>query len=36
MGKGMTLRNVQKFAKEVFTDEKLGALDAELAKLPAK
>jgi len=36
MGKGMTLRTVQKFAPELFTVEALDAVDAELAKLPAK
>ncbi|WP_165190878.1 cytochrome P450 [Caulobacter soli] len=36
MGKGMTLRMVQKFAPEMFTNEALDAIDAELAKLPVK
>ncbi len=34
MGKGMTLRTVQKFAPDLFTTEALDAADAELAKLP--
>jgi cytochrome P450 len=34
MGKGMTLRMVQKFAPEFFTTEALDKLDADLAKLP--
>jgi cytochrome P450 len=33
MAKMMTLRAIQAFAKDVFTDEKLAALDADLAKL---
>ena len=33
MGKGMTLRSIQKFSPELFTDEALDALDRELAKL---
>ena len=36
MGKGMTLRMVQKFAPDLFTNEALDAADAELAKLPVK
>lgn len=36
MAKGMTLRRVQKFAGDVFTDEALDAMDADLAKLSAK
>ncbi len=36
MGKGMTLRTVQKFAPELFTTEALDAVDAELAQLPAR
>jgi len=34
MGKGMTLRAVQKFAPDFFTSDGLDAMDAELAKLP--
>lgn len=33
MAKGMTLRTIQKFAKDVFTEEALTAVDAELAEL---
>ena len=33
MAKGMTLRSIQKFARDQFTDEALDALDADLAKL---
>lgn len=36
MGKGMTLRTVQKFAPDFFTIEALDAVDVELAKLPVK
>jgi hypothetical protein len=36
MGKNMTLRMVQKFASDVFTNEALDALDVDLAKLPVK
>jgi len=36
MGKGMTLRRVQKFAPEMFTDAALDAADADLANLPVK
>lgn len=36
MGKGMTLRSIQKFAPDMFTVEALDAADAELAGLPAK
>jgi cytochrome P450 len=36
MGKGMTLRTVQKFAPEMFTSEALDAVDEELAKLPVR
>lgn len=35
MAKGMTLRAVQKFAADMFTDEALDAVDAELAVLKA-
>jgi cytochrome P450 len=35
MAKGMTLRTIQKFAPDQFTDATLDALDADLAKLPA-
>lgn len=36
MAKGMTLRAVQPFAAEQLTDAALNAIDADLAKLPAK
>jgi hypothetical protein len=36
MAKGMTLRTIQNFAPENFTDAALDAADAELAGLPAK
>ena len=36
MAKNMTLRRVQKFAGEVFTDAALDAMDADLAKLSGK
>jgi cytochrome P450 len=35
MAKSMTLRTVQKFAPDMFTDAALNAADADLAKLPA-
>jgi cytochrome P450 len=35
MAKGMTLRTIQKFAPDQFSDAALDALDADLAKLPA-
>lgn len=34
--RGMTLRTLQNFASDQITDAKLAAIDAELAKLPAK
>lgn len=34
MAKGMTLRSIQKFARDMFTDEALNALDVDLANLP--
>jgi cytochrome P450 len=36
MGKGMTLRAVQKFAPSLFTNEALDAVDAALAELPVQ
>lgn len=36
MAKGMTLRQIQAFAPDDVTDERLNNLDKELAKLPAK
>ena len=36
MAKGMTLRSVQRFARDVFTDESLDAMDADLAQLPVQ
>jgi para-nitrobenzyl esterase len=36
MARPMTLRQVQSYAPDMFTDEKLAKIDAELAKLPAK
>jgi cytochrome P450 len=36
MGKGMTLRTVQKVAPDFFTTEALDAADADLAKLPVE
>jgi hypothetical protein len=36
MAKNMTLRRVQKFAGDVFTDAALDAMDADLARLSAK
>ena len=36
MAKAMTLRTVQKFAPDMFTDAALDAADAELAQLPAQ
>lgn len=33
MGKGMTLRSIQKFAPDMFSDAALDAVDADLAKL---
>lgn len=36
MAKAMTLRQVQSYAPDQFTDEALAKIDADLAKLPAK
>lgn len=36
MARTMTLRAIQPFAEAEVTDERLAAIDAELAKLPAK
>ena len=36
MAKGMTLRAIQKFAPQQFTNEALGAADTELAQLPVR
>jgi hypothetical protein len=36
MGRSMTLKALQDFAPDAFTDAKLAAIDADLAKLPAK
>lgn len=36
MARGMTMKAIQPFAGDKLTDEKLAAIDAELAKLPAK
>ncbi|MDE8653137.1 cytochrome P450 [Novosphingobium album (ex Liu et al. 2023)] len=36
MAKGMTLRSIQKFAPDQFTDAALDALDADLAAIPAQ
>lgn len=36
MGKGMTLRAIQKFAPDNFTNEGLDAVDAEFAQLPPR
>jgi len=36
MAKAMTLRQVQAYAPDQFTDETLAKLDADLAKVPAK
>jgi para-nitrobenzyl esterase len=36
MARAMTLRAIQPFAEAEVTDERLAAIDAELAKLPAK
>jgi hypothetical protein len=36
MAKAMTLRQVQSYAPDMFTDEALAKIDADLAKLPAK
>ncbi|WP_395327006.1 hypothetical protein WBP06_09725 [Novosphingobium sp. BL-8H] len=36
MARGMTLRSIQQYSSETITDEKLAAIDAELARLPPK
>lgn len=36
MARSMTMRSIQAYAADQLTDEKLAAVDAELAKLPAK
>jgi hypothetical protein len=36
MARSMTLKTLQEFAPDSFTDAKLAAIDADLAKLPAK
>jgi len=36
MAKAMTLRQVQAYAPDQFTDETLAKIDADLAKVPAK
>lgn len=36
MAKAMTLRQVQSYAPDQFTDEALAKIDADLAKVPAK
>ena len=36
MAKSMTLKQIQGFAPDMIKDEVLAAIDAELAKLPAK
>ena len=36
MARGMTLKAVQQYAPEQFTDKALAAIDADLAKLPVK
>lgn len=36
MARSMTLKAIQGFAGDVLTDAKLAAVDADLAKLPAK
>lgn len=36
MARSMTLKQVQGFAPDQFTDAKLAEIDAELAKVPAK
>ncbi|WP_254049822.1 hypothetical protein [Novosphingobium sp. TH158] len=36
MARGMTLKQVQGFAPDQFSDELLAKIDADLAKLPAK
>ena len=36
MARGMTLKDIQQYAPDQVTDKALAALDADLAKLPAK
>jgi hypothetical protein len=36
MARSMTLKALQDFSPETFTDKKLAEIDADLAKLPAK
>lgn len=36
MGRQMTLRAMQQYAPDMFSDEKLSQIDTELAQLPAK
>lgn len=36
MGRSMSLKQLQNYAGDVLTDEKLAEIDAELAKLPKK
>lgn len=36
MGRSMTLRQLQSYAGDVLTDEKLNQIDGELGKLPTK
>jgi hypothetical protein len=36
MARSMTMKSIQQYAADTLTDEKLAAVDAELAKLPAK
>lgn len=36
MARSMTLKQIQSFAADQITDEKLAAIDADLAKIPAK
>ncbi len=36
MARGMTLRSIQQYSSDMITDQKLAAIDADLAKLPAK
>ena len=36
MARGMTLKQIQGFAGDMLSDETLGKIDADLAKLPAK
>ena len=36
MARGMTLRSIQSFSPDTLTDDALGKIDAEVAKLPAQ